>query len=190
MGAGQLLVLDPSARRRELAVRVVGAVALAPGDAAACEMREAAAAKERTLVVNATGFPGTFEQATAMLRGGGTIIEVGAFLDIDGEAFNAAHICGRVLTLISVGGEDLRSYEGTLTLLAPPSANRRRHRLAPVRDRRRVARDEHRARCGRVREGADRSPWLSSGRRVSTVRPDGDCFCRATRSAPSYADRC
>jgi threonine dehydrogenase-like Zn-dependent dehydrogenase len=118
MGAGLLLVLDPSARRRELAVRVADAVALAPGDAAGREVRERCRGEGADLVVNATGFPGTFAQSIAMVRDGGTIIEVGAFVDMGDEAFNTAQICGRSLTLMGVGGEDLRSYEGTLALLA------------------------------------------------------------------------
>ena len=40
MGAGQVLVLDPSSKRRELAARVADAVALAPGDDANAEVRE------------------------------------------------------------------------------------------------------------------------------------------------------
>ncbi len=118
MGAGQVLVLDPSGRRRELAARVAGAVTFAPGDEAAREVRGRCGGEGADVVVNATGFPGAFAQSTAMVRDGGTIIEVGAFVDKGDEAFNPAHICGRSLTLVGVGGEDLRSYEGTLALLA------------------------------------------------------------------------
>ena len=125
MGAGQVLVLDPSARRRELAARVADAVALAPGDGALGDVRERCAGEGADVVVNATGFPGAFAQATAIVRDGGTIIEVGAFVDMGDEAFNPAVICGRSLTLLGVGGEDLRCYEGTLALLA------RHHRRIP-----------------------------------------------------------
>ena len=41
------------------------------------------------------------------------------------EAFNPAQLCGRNLTLVGVGGEDLHGYEGTLALLA------RHHRRIP-----------------------------------------------------------
>jgi L-iditol 2-dehydrogenase len=118
MGAGQVLVLDPSARRRELAVRVADAVGLAPGASATREVRERCRGEGADLVVNATGFAGAFAQAIALVRDGGTIIEVGAFVDMGDEAFNPALICGRSLTLLGVGGEDLRCYEGTLALLA------------------------------------------------------------------------
>ncbi|HTP23985.1 MAG TPA: alcohol dehydrogenase catalytic domain-containing protein [Solirubrobacteraceae bacterium] len=118
MGAGRVLVLDPSSRRRGLAIRVADAVALLPGDDATAEVRERCGGEGADIVVNATGFPGTFAEATAIVRDGGTIIEVGAFVDMGDEAFNPAVICGRSLTLLGVGGEDLRGYEGTLALLA------------------------------------------------------------------------
>ena len=108
MGAGRLYVIDPSARRRNLAARLADAVALEPGETIDGEI---------DLVVNATGFPGTFAQAEAIVRDGGTILEVGAFVDMGGETFNPASICGRSLALLGVGGEDLNVYEGTLALL-------------------------------------------------------------------------
>jgi threonine dehydrogenase-like Zn-dependent dehydrogenase len=118
MGAGEVLVLDPASNRRGLAARVAEAVAIAPGDGATAEVRERCRGEGADVVVNATGFPGAFAQATAIVRDGGTIIEVGAFVDMGDEAFNPAVICGRNLTLLGVGGEDLRCYEGTLALLA------------------------------------------------------------------------
>ena len=117
MGAGSLFVVDPSARRRALAVRLADAIALVPGEDAAGAVREATRGEGADLVVNATGFPGTFAQAETMVRDGGTIVEVGAFVDMGGETFNPASICGRSLALLGVGGEDLTTYEGTLALL-------------------------------------------------------------------------
>jgi threonine dehydrogenase-like Zn-dependent dehydrogenase len=70
------------------------------------------------VVVNATGFPGSFAQAIEMVRDGGLVIEVGAFLDMGEETFNPAVLCGRNLTMLGIGGEDLLVYEGTLALLA------------------------------------------------------------------------
>jgi threonine dehydrogenase-like Zn-dependent dehydrogenase len=123
MGAGQVFVLDPSERRRELAADLADAVALVPGpDAAAAVRARLAGPRGRGLgvdvVVNATGFPGTFGQALELVRDGGTIIEVGAFVDMGPEVFNPAQICGRSLAMIGIGGEDLNVYEGTLALLA------------------------------------------------------------------------
>jgi L-iditol 2-dehydrogenase len=84
----------------------------------------AAAVLERTggegadLVVNATGFPGTFAQAIAIVRDGGVVVEVGAFVDMGEERINPAVLCARNLTLFGVGGEDLVTYENTLALMA------------------------------------------------------------------------
>src|SRR4051812_40030420 len=70
------------------------------------------------LVVDATGFPGSFAQAVAMVRDGGTVIEVGAFVDMGEERLNPPVLCARDLTLFGVAGEDLVTYENTLALLA------------------------------------------------------------------------
>jgi threonine dehydrogenase-like Zn-dependent dehydrogenase len=118
MGAGQVLALDPSSRRRRLGARVADAVAFAPGDGALAEMRERCHGEGADVVVNATGLPRAFAQSTAIVRDGGTIIEVGAFVDMSAEEFDPAVICGRNLTLLGVGGEDPRCYEATLALLA------------------------------------------------------------------------
>ena len=69
------------------------------------------------VVVNATGFPGSFALAASMVRDAGTILEVGAFVDMGPEAFNPAVICGRSLTVMGIGGEDPPAYDGTLALL-------------------------------------------------------------------------
>ena len=52
------------------------------------------------------------------MRDGGTLLEVGAFVDLGERGLNPAVLCGRNLTLLGVGGEDARAYEGTLRLLA------------------------------------------------------------------------
>ena len=69
-------------------------------------------------VINATGFPGSFSLAASMVRDAGTIVEAGAFVDMGPEAFNPAVICGRSLTVMGTGGEDLQAYDRTLALLA------------------------------------------------------------------------
>jgi L-iditol 2-dehydrogenase len=107
MGAGRIFAIDPSRKRLDVAAQVAGAE-----PAAAEELRGV------DLVVDATGFPGSFGQAVKLVRDGGTIIEVGAFVDMGEEAFNPAVLCGRNLTLLGIGGEDLLVYDRTLALLA------------------------------------------------------------------------
>ena len=94
MGAGRVLVIDPSARRRELAARLADAVALVPGPEAVAAVRAATGGEGADLVVNATGFPGAFAQAEAMVRDGGTIVEVGAFVDMGGESLTRRRYAG------------------------------------------------------------------------------------------------
>jgi threonine dehydrogenase-like Zn-dependent dehydrogenase len=122
MGAGRIIAVDPSRRRRDLAARLAGAETLAAGPAVAAEVGDLTAGEGVDVVVNATGFPGSFAQAVEMVRDGGLVIEVGAFVDMGEEAFNPAVLCGRNLTMLGIGGEDLLVYEGTLALLARHNA--------------------------------------------------------------------
>jgi L-iditol 2-dehydrogenase len=118
MGAGRIVAVDRSHRRLDLAARLAGAETVT----------DAAEVRGVDVAVNATGFPGSFTQAIRMTRDGGTIIEVGAFVDMGEETFNPAVLCGRNLTMLGIGGEDLQVYEGTLALLA------RHHRTIPFAD--------------------------------------------------------
>ena len=113
MGAGRVIAVDPRAAGSTLAARLAGAE-----PAVAAEVRELTGGEGVDLVVNATGFPGSFAQAVEMVRDGGLMIEVGAFVDMGEEPFNPAVLCGRNLTMLGIGGEDLLVYEGTLALLA------------------------------------------------------------------------
>jgi len=117
MGAGTVIAIDPSARRLELVRRLAGAHAIPAGPDAGAAVMELTEGEGADVVVDATGFPGSFGQGVEMVRDGGSIVEVGAFVDMGGEAFNPAVLCGRGLALLGVGGEDLLAYEGTLALL-------------------------------------------------------------------------
>lgn len=70
------------------------------------------------VVVDATGHPSSFGLAIDLLRDGGTLLEVGAFVDLGPVDFNPADLLGRNLTLVGVAGEDTRSYDATLKMLA------------------------------------------------------------------------
>jgi L-iditol 2-dehydrogenase len=122
MGAGRVIAIDKSPRRLALAERLVGAGTVLVGDDEDADARTRAAVRELTagegadLVVDATGFAGSIQTAWAIVRDAGTIVEVGAFVDMGGEAFNPAQVCGRSLNLIGIGGEDPAVYEGTMAL--------------------------------------------------------------------------
>ena len=117
--------MDKSARRLALARRLVnaGTAAVAspadgPDDTARAQVLEVTGGEGADVVVNATGFPGSSSLAASLVRDAGTILEVGAFVDMGPEAFNPAVICGRSLTVMGAGGEDLQAYDGTIALLA------------------------------------------------------------------------
>jgi L-iditol 2-dehydrogenase len=131
MGAGRVVALDRSAKRLALAERLVAAETVRVGSAEESDLDDVRSqvlaltdGEGADLVVNATGFPGSFALATALVRDAGTLLEVGAFVDMGPETFNPAAICGRSLTVMGTGGEDLAAYPGTMALLA-------RHRAVP-----------------------------------------------------------
>ena len=85
---------------------------------AAARVRELAGADGVDVVVDATGHPGSFGPAMSTLRDGGTLFEVGAFVDLGTVPINPADVLGRNLTIVGVAGEDARAYDPTLRLLA------------------------------------------------------------------------
>jgi threonine dehydrogenase-like Zn-dependent dehydrogenase len=123
MGAGEVIAVDRSGRRLALADHLAAARTVLDGgqghaaDAIAA-VRDLTGGEGVDVVVNATGFPGSFASALGMVRDGGTVLEVGAFVDMGAESVNPAEICGRNLTIMGTGGEDLPAYAGTLALLA------------------------------------------------------------------------
>ncbi len=116
LGAGRVVAIDPVATRLELA-RELGADETAAPD----EVDRLGA----DVVVDATGHPDSFLPSLELLRDGGTLLEVGAFVSLGPRPFDPAVLCGRNLMLVGIGGEDARAYEPTLRLLA------RHHRSIP-----------------------------------------------------------
>jgi len=130
MGAGRVIAIDKSAKRLALADRLVDAATVLVGPSVdgadkgvRAQVLDLTDGEGADVVVNATGFPGSFALAGSIVRDAGTVLEVGAFVDMGPEAFNPAVICGRSLNVMGIGGEDLQAYAGTLALFA-------RHRQA------------------------------------------------------------
>jgi L-iditol 2-dehydrogenase len=130
MGAGRVVAVDKSRKRLDLARRLVNADTVLVDQAVQGEDPDTRAqilnltqGEGADLVVNATGFPGSFALASTLVRDAGSILEVGAFVDMGPEAFNPAQVCGRSLNIIGTGGEDVQAYARTLSLFA-------RHRTA------------------------------------------------------------
>ncbi|MDQ2622546.1 MAG: zinc-binding dehydrogenase, partial [Actinomycetota bacterium] len=118
MGSGQVIVVDPSELRVNITARLAKAepvVGLA--EDVVDRVLELTGGEGVDVSINATGFPGSFNPSIRMLRDGGTLIEVGNFVDMGEEMFNPAVLCGRNLTMMGIGGEDLLAYENTIALL-------------------------------------------------------------------------
>jgi L-iditol 2-dehydrogenase len=135
MGAGTVIAVDRSQRRLGLAARLAGALVVDAGDRAVEEVLQTTDGEGADVVVDATGFPGSFGQAIRMVRDGGVVIEVGAFVDMGEEHLNPSVVCARNLTIFGVAGEDLVTYENTLALMARhrdtiPFADMVSHRFA------------------------------------------------------------
>ena len=121
MGAGRVVATDRHPLRLGIAAELGATDCLAAGEDAE-ELVAAVLGQTGGLgadvVVDASGQTGTFETSLRLVRDGGTLLEVGAFVDLGERGLNPAVLCGRNLTLLGVGGEDARAYEGTLRLLA------------------------------------------------------------------------
>lgn len=121
MGASEVIAVDPFAPRLTLnadvgATRTVAALA---GSQEVTEViREATGGRGVDVVVDATGHPASFGPSLDLLRDGGTLVEVGAFVDLGTVPVNPASILGRNLTIVGVAGEDARIYDRTLAMLA------------------------------------------------------------------------
>jgi threonine dehydrogenase-like Zn-dependent dehydrogenase len=120
LGASRVIAVDRFAERVEIG-RALGAtdclVAVDGVDIAAA-IRDLTGGAGVDIAVDATGHPSSFEVALAVLRDGGTLLEVGAFVDLGPVALNPADLLGRNLTLVGVAGEDARAYDATLAMLA------------------------------------------------------------------------
>jgi L-iditol 2-dehydrogenase len=121
MGASRVIAIDPFRPRVELTCELGATdlvVAAADDPAVLDTVREQTAGRGVDVVVDATGHPASFGPALALLRDGGTLLEVGAFVDLGTVPVNPATILGRNLTIVGVAGEDARAYDRTLAMLA------------------------------------------------------------------------
>lgn len=121
MGASRVIAVDPFGPRAALAGEL-GATDTVTGTAEHAEVRarvlDATDGRGADVVVDASGHPASFAPSLALLRDGGTLVEVGAFVDLGTVPVNPATILGRNLTIVGVAGEDARIYDATLRMLA------------------------------------------------------------------------
>jgi L-iditol 2-dehydrogenase len=119
-GAGQVIGVDRFAARLDIAADLGASSCVVAGedDAATAAQVRSLVPEGADIVVDTTGHPASFGPALALLRDGGTLLEVGAFVDLGTVPVNPAELLGRNLTVVGVAGEDARGYEATLRLLA------------------------------------------------------------------------
>ncbi len=121
MGAGAVIAVDRIDRRLGIASDMGATATITTGDDPdeICQsIEELTGGTGVDVVVDATGHPDSFGVALRVLRDGGTLLEVGAFVDLGSVPFNPADLLGRNLTLVGIAGEDARSYGSILRMLA------------------------------------------------------------------------
>ena len=120
LGAGQVIALDRFTGRLDIASALGATDCIVASDDAdeVTAQVQALVPGGVDVVVDATGHPSSFNTAVSLLRDGGTLLEVGAFVDLGPVDLNPADLLGRNLTLVGVAGEDARSYDATLRMLA------------------------------------------------------------------------
>jgi threonine dehydrogenase-like Zn-dependent dehydrogenase len=119
MGASTVIAIDPYRPRVELTCELGATdpiVASADDPTLHDRVRELTHGRGVDVVVDATGHPASFGPSLDMLRDGGTLVEVGAFVDLGTVPINPATILGRNLTIVGVAGEDARAYDRTLAM--------------------------------------------------------------------------
>ncbi len=120
LGAGRVVAVDRFPARLDIAADLGATDCVLAGDDAdeTVAAVRAIVAGGVDVVVDATGHPDSFGPAMGLLRDGGTLLEVGAFVDLGPVELNPADLLGRNLTLVGVAGEDARAYDPTLQMLA------------------------------------------------------------------------
>jgi L-iditol 2-dehydrogenase len=119
LGAGEIIVLDKSPLRLQLALEM--------GADTAIDIREIAEPKDRIamirdrtggrgadVVVEAAGVPEAFTEGLQMLRAGGLCLEVGNFSDMGGASISPHVICSKNIRIAGVGGEAITAYGPSL----------------------------------------------------------------------------
>jgi L-iditol 2-dehydrogenase len=123
LGAGRVIAVDVLPTRLDLAKACGADVAL---DAAALSPQQLlATVMDLTdgigvdVVVDCSGHHGTFAQALALARPGGTVIEAGAFVDTGRTEIDPNRdVCVKDVTILGIGGDELGQYAASLRLLA------------------------------------------------------------------------
>jgi threonine dehydrogenase-like Zn-dependent dehydrogenase len=115
LGAGHVVVIDPSPARRAMAERLGADVALDPGSTEREErlaaVRDLTGGRGADVVVETAGVPEVMPEVLELVRPGGIVLAVGNFADLGEVSLSPhRHFVSRGIRLLGVAGDDLRSY--------------------------------------------------------------------------------
>ena len=119
LGAGNIIVIDKSALRLQLALELGADLAINicettdPKDRISI-IREMTGGRGADLVVEAAGVPEVVPEGLLMLRAGGFYIECGNFSDMGGATISPHLICSKNIRIIGIGGEAITAYGPSL----------------------------------------------------------------------------
>ena len=121
-GAGKIAAFDVLPGRLAAAEQLGASATLDVSSATAAErsvwMKAATDGFGADIVIDCTGVPETFAESLKLVRYGGVVLEVGAFVDLGEVGVNpTADICTKNVTVIGVGGERATSYIPALRLM-------------------------------------------------------------------------
>ena len=131
LGAGNIIVIDKSATRLQLALELGADFAInvqettEPNDRINM-VQELTGGIGADVVVEAAGVPEVVPEGLSMLRAGGFYIECGNFSDMGGVSFSPHLVCSKSIRIIGVGGEAITAYAPSL------EAFRRYHQHYPL----------------------------------------------------------
>lgn len=123
LGAGDLIAIDRFPSRLALAEAFGATLTLNAGTTEPAEriaaVRAATGGRGADVVVDCSGVPETFVESLKMVRYGGMVLEVGAFVDLGPVGVNPnVDICVKNVLVLGVGGEAATSYRPAMRVLA------------------------------------------------------------------------
>ena len=125
-GAGMIIVTDASAPRLALARRMGADVTLnlseMDDDARLAAARDATDGVGPDVVIEAAGVPAAFEEALAMVRRGGRLVEVGHYFDSGAIQLKPHTVCQKEVDILGVWAYPPIQFETALSLLQRTAA--------------------------------------------------------------------
>jgi L-iditol 2-dehydrogenase len=125
-GAGTIIVTDASAPRLALARRMGADITLnlteTDSDARLAAVRDATDGVGPDVVIEAAGVPAAFEEALAMVRRGGRLVEVGHYFDSGAIELKPHTVCQKEVDILGVWAYPPIQFETALALLQRSAA--------------------------------------------------------------------